>query len=390
MDPEGQTVKKNTQDRSGSAGSNGRSGPSHAVFAQLEGNTEDADGARRRGMIMQPQRCHLPQPGAEGRLTFDYTGVEALRALDPHAFGSATTVPHHGNCIPDWIIDDKVIDNRYEIHRLLGRGGMGQVFEARDMELNRRVAIKFSLSRHQPDTLQREGRFMAAFQHPGLISVYTSGRCHGMNYVVMELVTGSSLSDYASQNNLSDLEIRDILLAITDSLCILHEANLVHRDLKPANIMVAARRRIVLLDFGICDLNCYIHDAGLFGSPHYLAPEAIAQVITSSEAHLLDIYSLGAIGYWLLSRCHPHTAGSLDELLYTVVTEAPLPIVKLRPTLHQPLADLIMEMLARNSSARPQSADVVASRLRTMQIVEVKPGACNQANQCRKCRGRTG
>jgi serine/threonine protein kinase len=195
------------------------------------------------------------------------------------------------------------------------------------------------------------------------------GTHEGIDYVVMERLIGRSLAEHMNGDRLfSESETRDILLAVADSLEVLHEATLVHRDLKPANIMVVPPDRLVLLDFGICDLERFASNENVIGTKHYIAPESVSGGVKSGQGHLSDIYALGVIGYQLLASQPPFPGDCVVDVLTKLLSEDILPITELRPGVSARLAALIMEMLARDPADRPPSVSLIKNRLRRMDL----------------------
>ena len=284
-----------------------------------------------------------------------------------------TTEPHapQGKNVKGLFASGHVIDGCYEIRQILGKGGMGQVFEAHDRELNRRVAIKVTPPGLFEDELLREARVMAAFHHPGLPIVHATGKHDGVRYVVMERLSGRSLGAYMRPGTVFGAgETRDILLAVAESLSILHDANLAHRDIKPDNIMVVPPQRIVLVDFGITNMEQYMAESDIAGSMHYIAPEVLTNEVRSGFGHLTDIYALGVIGFQMLTGRTPYLDTKTSALICRVVSEDAPSITRLRPGVYAPLADLLSEMLTRVAAERPPSIDVVVAQLRAMQIAD--------------------
>jgi serine/threonine-protein kinase len=268
-----------------------------------------------------------------------------------------------------------VLNDCYELRRVLGMGGMGYVYEAHDRTLNRPVAIKMSRPGVATDTLMHEARIMAAFRHSGLPTVYAMGSHEGIDYVVMERLIGRSLAEHMNTYKiLGERETRDILLAVAESLEVLHAATLVHRDLKPANIMVVPPDRLVLLDFGICDLERFANHDSIMGTKYYIAPESVSGGIKSGQGHLSDIYALGVIGYQLLTGRPPYPGDCVIDVLTKLLSDEIVPITELRPSLSPPLAALIMEMLARDPADRPPSVSLIKTRLHHLQFRACVPG----------------
>lgn len=243
------------------------------------------------------------------------------------------------------------------------------MFRGHDKQLNRRVAIKVMKRGMDPDVLRREARIMAAFQHPGLPTVHAMGTHHGVAYLVMEYLYGQTLQAHIKhiQPILSLEETRRVMLAVADSLQLLHGAQLAHRDLKPANIMMVPPDRVVLMDFGIADVERYASQM-VVGSPHYMAPEVASGKLQSGAAHLTDIYSLGVIGYQLLTGRKPFQGENIAELLSNMISQDAPAIHELRPDLPSDMAALINDMTHKDPTMRPLSIELVSARLRAMDL----------------------
>lgn len=262
-----------------------------------------------------------------------------------------------------------VLGGNYEVREKLGEGGMGQVFEALDRSLARRVALKVA----HPDTggsVVQEARALAALRHPGIVSVYALGNHAGMPYVVMERLHGRTLEVILDEHRARGTgmpveEAIDVLAAVADALGAVHRAGMAHRDVKPANVMLAAGGRVVLTDFGIFQPEAS-RDASLAGSPHYIAPEVIQGRVALGELYLVDVYALGIVAYETLTGRVPFDDAHVMKVLYRHVSEpAPDPAVQ-RGDVPPKLAALVLEMLAKDPKARPQSMDEIAWQLRRL------------------------
>ncbi len=260
----------------------------------------------------------------------------------------------------------------YEIVKLLGRGGMGQVFEAHDHLLNRKVAIKAAWPNPLTPPLRNEARALAAFQHPSLVSVHTLGEHRGIDYLVMERVYGVSLTKHAetrwgSGDPFSPSEVVQILLPAAEGLSVVHRAGLVHRDIKPDNIMLTPVHRVVLMDFGLVlpefDVNGKQRVAG---SPPYMAPEALLNTATTGSGHLVDIFALGVLAYELLTESRPYAGVTIREVIASHERGHPRALAELRPDCPLALCQLVHEMLSPNPQLRNQSAEAVAWQLRAV------------------------
>jgi serine/threonine-protein kinase len=263
-----------------------------------------------------------------------------------------------------------VLSDVYEVRGLLGSGGNGQVFDAHDRLLNRRVAIKAAWSEMETrgPLLRKEAQALAAIRHPGLVSVYAMGIHEGVEYMVMEHVPGVSLeSSIASRKRRGEPirldEALDILIAVADALAAVHRAGIAHRDVKPANIMMAPGNRIVLTDFGLMLPEFEVAQiSDVRGTPAYIAPEAILREISPGEANLVDVYALGAVAFELLTGDTPFDAETIGDLLRMHV-EAPIPDV---PDVPPKLSALVKEMLAKEPQSRPQELESIVFRLRAI------------------------
>ncbi len=266
----------------------------------------------------------------------------------------------------------ELLDGIYEIMQLLGRGGMGEVFEAHDHLLNRRVAIKAAWPNPLAPPLRNEARALAAFQHPSLVSVHTLGEHRGIDYLVMERVYGVSLTQHASTrwqtgDQFTAPEVVQLLLPASEGLSVVHRAGLVHRDVKPDNIMLTPVHRVVLMDFGLVlpefDVNGQQRVAG---SPPYMAPEALLNTAATGSGHLVDIFGLGVVAYELLTGARPYAGATIRDVVASHERGQPAPLASLRPDCPQPLCQLVHEMLNPDPQVRIQSAEAVAWQLRAI------------------------
>lgn len=266
----------------------------------------------------------------------------------------------------------ELLDGVYEILHLLGRGGMGQVFEAHDHLLNRRVAIKAAWPNPLSPPLRNEARALAAFQHPSLVSVHTLGEHRGIDYLVMERVYGVSLSQHAhtrwgSGDSFTPAEVVQILLPAAEGLSVVHRAGLVHRDIKPDNVMLTPAQRVVLMDFGLVLPEFDVSGKQrVAGSPPYMAPEALLNIAEPGNGHLVDIFSLGIVGYELLTGARPFSGMTIREVIASHERGQPTPLAELRSDCPLSLCQVIHEMLSPNPQIRIQSAEAVAWQMRAI------------------------
>jgi eukaryotic-like serine/threonine-protein kinase len=262
-----------------------------------------------------------------------------------------------------------IIDGKYEVRRVLGSGGMGQVFEARDLGLNRIVAVKVAWPGIGAASLRREAQVLAAFRHPGLATVHGLGTAaDGNDFMVMERLSGASLAEFLDRRQAAPLPVVEILYlvdGICDALAPVHASGLAHADLKPANIMLLPGGRVVLLDFGIARIE-QLRDGGtrISGSPHYMAPEAIRGRVSTGSAHLIDLYALGVIAYVMLAGAPPFDHANPVELMMSHLHEAAPRLSDRRADVPAALDQLIAELLAKDPADRPADIEVVRAELR--------------------------
>ena len=262
----------------------------------------------------------------------------------------------------------EILSESYQIRGCLGEGGMSQVFEAQDLALNRRVAIKASWPHPSGPTLRKEAQALAVLRHPNMAVVHALGRHRGIDYLVMERIYGVSLKEHLRRRGrLDGGETVEILAALAHTLDAVHRAGVVHRDVKPANVMLAPGNRIVLVDFGVFAAEFELgQDEPLAGTPQYMAPELIRRQVRPGAGHLVDVYALGVTGFELLTGRAPFDHGSAYDIMVSQL-RAPLPDLRaLRPDVPRPLAALIETMVAKDPEARPQSMEEVLAALRTV------------------------
>ena len=257
------------------------------------------------------------------------------------------------------------LGDAYEIISSLGVGGMGAVFLAREIALDRYVAIKtlraeLAGTEGGRERFRREARIAAGLSHPGILPLHAFGETGGIWYLVMGYVPGRSLAQRIhAEGRLSADETRRILRALTEALEHAHHRHVIHRDIKPANILLDADgERPLLADFGISkvlnDADALTHTGALLGTPHYMAPEQIRNAPDCDERS--DLYSLGAVAYAMLTGHAPLADIPGNELLARRASSAIVPITKLSPTSPSDLSAVIMRSLASDPCDRFQTA----------------------------------
>ncbi|QCQ93087.1 serine/threonine-protein kinase [Rhodococcus sp. SGAir0479] len=271
------------------------------------------------------------------------------------------------------LTNGSVIGGRYRLQRLIATGGMGQVWEALDGRLDRRVAVKvlkaeFSSDPEFVERFRIEARTTAQLNHPGIAGVYDYGETRdesGANlaYLVMELVTGEPLNAVLARvGRLSIPHALDMLEQTGRALQVAHSAGVVHRDVKPGNILVTPTGQVKITDFGIAkavDASPVTRTGMVMGTAQYIAPEqALGQEATAAS----DVYSLGVVGYEALSGRRPFGGGGTLTVAMKHVQEPPEPMPADLPA---PIRELIDITLTKDPAGRyangGEFADAVAA-----------------------------
>lgn len=257
---------------------------------------------------------------------------------------------------------------------------MGQVFEAHDTSLDRRVAIKAAWPHIPGPGLRNEARALAAFRHPSLVTVYGLGVHRSIDYIIMERIYGVSLQTLVFQKKNQRQrfevdEVRRILLALAEGLAVVHRAGIAHRDVKPGNVMLTPDQRVVLMDFGLFLPEFEMaQQSFIAGSPPYMAPEALTNTLSPGSGPAVDLFALGVTAWELLTLELPREADDVEALYEMLKT--PLPDIRTRrPDVPEPLARLVAELCAFDPADRPPSAEHVAWSLRRIErAVSGSPG----------------
>lgn len=278
----------------------------------------------------------------------------------------------------------RIIGQKYELLELLGAGGMGFVYKARHIELDKLMAIKVllldkPLSDVAYKRFEQEARATGALDHPNIVRVTDSGQIgEGSPYIVMELLKGHSLDDLISaEHPLKIEEALPIFIQLADALAHAHSRGVIHRDLKPSNVMVTqddrGQRQTKIIDFGIAKLSGSWAKAKpitkpgeIFGSPLYMSPEQCTGNILDQRS---DIYSLGCIMYEMLGGKPPFVGDSVLATIYMHVNEPAAKISESAATTAIPegLEKIIEQCLQKNPDSRFQSADELLAALQRFQ-----------------------
>ena len=253
----------------------------------------------------------------------------------------------------------------YEIVALLGSGGMGEVYRARDTRLNRQVAIKF-LANAIADPLaisrfQQEALTASSLNHPHILTVFESGEIDGKPYLVAELVDGGTLNEWVHRETRTWKQIVDLLVGVADGLAVAHAAGILHRDIKPDNILVTKSGYAKLADFGLAKLDTPTADRSraitvqgtrhgvIVGTIAYMSPEQAGAKPLDARS---DVFSFGIVMYELLAGRRPFGGASDLEVLQQILHGSPQ---SLPETIPPPLRAIVEKSLERDPADRYQS-----------------------------------
>jgi len=259
-----------------------------------------------------------------------------------------------------------VLSSRFCLLERVASGGMGEVWAATDLVLERKVALKLTHPQtpgHQTvaERFKAEAKYAAQLSHPNIVEVFDFGEHEGLTYLVMEFIEGPTLAEMlATDGPLAGDRVRTILLQLAGALARAHENGIVHRDVKPANVIVSLDGYAKLMDFGIAkdvDAQTDTLPGAVLGTTHYVSPEqALGQVVTARS----DLYSLGVLGHELLTGAKPFDRGTPIATALAHVADPPPP---LPPDVPADLAEVIMACLAKVPEERPSSAAEVVRLL---------------------------
>jgi Tol biopolymer transport system component len=265
----------------------------------------------------------------------------------------------------------------YEIVSLLGRGGMGEVYRARDTRLHRDVALKtiapaFARDASLLSRFEQEALATAQVNHPNVAAVYDVGTVDGITFVVSELVPGQTLRDLLAGKPMKVRTAIDYAMQIAGGLAAAHEHGIIHRDLKPENILVTEDGMVKIVDFGLAKLMTTAHDSRVMtavdvtapgmvmGTAGYMAPE---QARGQPVDHRADVFSFGAVLYEMLSGRRAFEGQTSSDVLAAILTSDPPPLTRSDETIPPAVERIVRHCLEKNRERRFQSARDVAFAL---------------------------
>ncbi|NBO67581.1 MAG: Stk1 family PASTA domain-containing Ser/Thr kinase [Actinobacteria bacterium] len=266
-----------------------------------------------------------------------------------------------------------VINDRYEIGKRIGRGGMAEIFQARDILLDRPVAIKVLFPEFATDPafverFRREAQAAANLNHPNIVGVYDWGKVNNTYYIAMEYVNGRTLADILKQSGtLTPMQVCDVMSEVASALISAHQNGVIHRDVKPGNILVSTTGQVKVADFGIARALGSGVEQGLtqtgavMGTATYFSPEQAQGASTDQRS---DIYSLGVVMYEMLSGSAPFTGENAVAIAYKQVHEQAMPLNQRVATVPPEVAAIVAKCMQKSPDDRYSSADQVRDELR--------------------------
>ena len=270
--------------------------------------------------------------------------------------------------------------SHYKITAKLGEGGMGEVYVATDLKLDREVALKF-LPPHlsaDPEFLSRfqhEAKAAAALSHPNIVTVYEFGEHEGRQFMALELVEGQTLEALIKSGDLPLPKCLETAIQICDGLAAAHHAGIIHRDIKPANILVDKSDRVRILDFGLAKSRRATTETRVgttVGTVQYESPE---QSRGEQVDHRSDIFSFGVVLYEMIAGRTPFPGEIVEAIRYAIAHEAPEPLARYRANVPDDLQRIVSKCLAKEPRARYQNIEEVPVDLRAIDLSAAAVGA---------------
>lgn len=282
--------------------------------------------------------------------------------------------------------------NHYSVISVLGVGGMGEVYLARDTRLERKVALKLLPPQYTQDAarikrFEREARAASALNHPNIITIYEVGKIGDRHFIAAEYIDGRTLRELLHAGQMAMKDILEIAIQVASALAAAHEAGIVHRDIKPENLMLRRDGYVKVLDFGLVKLTEQQNSAGtaaaaaaavtnasegdiaktnpgaVMGTIRYMSPEqAMGREVDSRS----DVFSLGVVLYELLTGTLPFKGNSTAGILDAIIHHDPVPVIQARKDVHPELGRIVGRMLEKDRNLRYQTANDLCAVLKRL------------------------
>lgn len=267
----------------------------------------------------------------------------------------------------------------YTIHKFLGKGGMGSVYVGRDVELERKVAVKVLLPELVEDEslvqrFKQEARAASALNHPNVLTIYKIGKEASLYFIATEYIDGESLFERMSRAQLGLAEAVDIAIDVASALACAHQAGIIHRDIKPQNIMLRSDGRAKVIDFGLAKL--FERPLGaprvtmietqpgiMMGTPYYMSPE---QARAEHMDQRSDIFSFGVLFYQMITGRLPFDGSNVGDIIAAILREEPRPLSERMPTAPADLDGIVSKALQKNRENRYQRIQELLSELQVL------------------------
>lgn len=268
--------------------------------------------------------------------------------------------------------------SHYKIVEKIGEGGMGVIYRANDLHLNRTVALKVlpsTTGTSSEDILRftQEARLTSSLNHPNILIVHDFDQAEGISFLVTECIDGETLETHLTKKQLSIDEILDYAIQVASGLEEAHSNGIIHRDLKAENIMITKSGQIKVMDFGLARVVGSTHltqEGNLVGTFQYMSPEQINEQEIDPRS---DIFSFGILLYRMLTGTFPFQGKTVAELLSSIVRNKPIPLEKFRKDIPKPLEQIIFKALEKNRDDRYQSIkDVKRDLIRLREDPSIK------------------
>jgi serine/threonine protein kinase len=278
----------------------------------------------------------------------------------------------------------------YRIISLLGIGGMGEVYLAKDEKLNRRIALKllpadYTRNKDRLRRFQQEAQAASALNHPNILTIHELGELDGQQFIATEFVEGETLRERMKLGGLNLCEILDVTVQIAGALAAAHKAGIVHRDIKPENIMIRPDSYVKVLDFGLAKLTeqyeltphaqgaerLDISSGLVMGTVKYMSPEQARGLSVDART---DIFSLGIVLYEMLTGHPPFKGESASDLIKSIVKDEPPPLPKYLPEATADLDGIVIKALRKDKTKRYQTAEELVRDLKSLKQ-QIEPRA---------------